>query len=113
MIGDRLFVYGTLTRRSGHPMHGVLARGASFLGDGVVHGAVVDLGEYPGLVLDRDGETRGELWMIEADGLLELLDAYEGIGPHAEVAEKYERLRTTVRLDDGRKLDAWIYAWRG
>jgi gamma-glutamylcyclotransferase (GGCT)/AIG2-like uncharacterized protein YtfP len=110
---DHLFVYGTLRAGSGHAMHDVLARGASLVGRGVVDGTVVDLGEYPGLVLDRAGTTAGELWELHDAALLARLDAYEGIGPAAEVQESYERVRVDVRLADGRTLDAWTYAWRG
>ena len=110
---SRLFVYGTLRSDSGHPMHDVLAAGAVLVGRGVVEGDVVDLGEYPGLVLERAGTTAGEVWELHDETLLDRLDAYEGIGPDAEVQEAYERVRIDVRLADGRTLDAWTYAWRG
>jgi gamma-glutamylcyclotransferase (GGCT)/AIG2-like uncharacterized protein YtfP len=107
-----LFVYGTLRSDSGHPMHEVLARGAVLVGRGTVGGALVDLGEYPGLVLDRDGSTPGEVWRVRDATLWATLDAYEGIGPDAEVTESYERVRVHVRLDDGTDVEAWTYAWR-
>lgn len=113
MTGELLFVYGTLRSDSGHAMHDVLARGADLVGCGEVVGTLVDLAEYPGLVLGRGGTARGEVWALHDDALLDRLDAYEGIGPDAEVAEAYERTRVLVRLDDGRALEAWAYAWRG
>jgi gamma-glutamylcyclotransferase (GGCT)/AIG2-like uncharacterized protein YtfP len=110
---DHLFVYGTLRSDSGHAMHEVLARGATLVGRGVVDGSVVDLGEYPGLVLERPGTTAGELWELHDASLMARLDAYEGIGPDAEVQESYERVRVDVTLADGRTRSAWTYAWRG
>jgi gamma-glutamylcyclotransferase (GGCT)/AIG2-like uncharacterized protein YtfP len=109
---NRLFVYGTLRSDSGHAMHDVLAAGATLVGRGVVAGELVDLGEYPGLVLERAGEVAGEVWELREPALLARLDAYEGIGPDAEVAEAYERTHVRVRLDDGDTIDAWVYAWR-
>ncbi len=108
-----LFVYGTLRSDSGHAMHDVLAAGAELVGRGRVAGALVDLGEYPGLVLAREGSVRGEVWRVRDASLWATLDAYEGIGPDAEVAESYERVRVDVRLDDGPTAAAWTYAWRG
>jgi len=110
---DRLFVYGTLRSDSGHAMHDALAEGAVLVGRGAVDGSIVDLGEYPGLVLERAGTTTGEVWELHDASLLARLDAYEGIGPAAEVQEPYERVRVDVRLADGRTVEAWAYAWRG
>jgi gamma-glutamylcyclotransferase (GGCT)/AIG2-like uncharacterized protein YtfP len=110
---ELLFVYGTLRSDSGHPMHDVLARGAVLVGRGTVGGTLVDLGEYPGLVLDGHGIAAGEVWRLLDSSLWLTLDAYEGIGPDAEVTESYERVRVRVRLDDGTDVEAWTYAWRG
>lgn len=110
---ELLFVYGTLRSDSGHPMHEVLARGAVLVGRGRVEGAIVDLGEYPGLVLERAGTVDGELWRVRDASLWATLDAYEGIGPDAEVPESYERVRVAVALDDGTRVTAWTYAWSG
>lgn len=110
---DHLFVYGTLTTDSGHAMHDVLAKGGVLVGRGVVEGTLVDLGEYPGLVLEGAGTAAGELWELHDAALLGRLDAYEGIGPDAEVPESYERVRVDVTLADGRTISAWTYAWRG
>jgi gamma-glutamylcyclotransferase (GGCT)/AIG2-like uncharacterized protein YtfP len=110
--GALLFVYGTLRSDSGHEMHDVLARGARLVGSGEVDGTLVDLGAYPGLVLGS-GTARGEAWALHDDALFARLDAYEGIGPDAEVSEAFERVRVQVRLGDGRVVEAWTYAWRG
>ena len=59
--GLLLFVYGTLRSDSGHAMHAVLVRGAQLVGRGEVDGALVDLGDYPGLVLGRACTARDKL----------------------------------------------------
>ena len=53
-----LFAYGTLMR--GYALHGVLARGATWLAEGSVRGRLLDLGAYPGLVAGP-GRVRGEV----------------------------------------------------
>jgi gamma-glutamylcyclotransferase (GGCT)/AIG2-like uncharacterized protein YtfP len=109
---ELLFVYGTLMRASGHPMHAELARAGTFVGRAAIRGELVDLGAYPGLVLERAGEACGELWALHDANALAMLDAYEGIVDDDEAPDRYERVRAEVRLDDGSVYQAWVYAWR-
>jgi gamma-glutamylcyclotransferase (GGCT)/AIG2-like uncharacterized protein YtfP len=92
-----LFVYGTLLR--GEVNHDRLA-GASFLGEARTEPAfdLVDLGPYPALV--RGGRTAvlGELYAVPRP-LLAALDRFEG--------HPYRRGR--IHLDDGRRVDAYLY----
>jgi gamma-glutamylaminecyclotransferase len=72
-----LFVYGTLKR--GGCRHGSLARQA-FLGPArtLARYALYDLGDYPGLKEDEDGQVvHGELYAVECH-LRGLLDKIEG-----------------------------------
>ena len=64
---DLLFAYGTLMR--GYRLHRVLARGATYLTEGHVRGALLDLGRYPGLV-DGRGRVRGEVYRLDDPELL-------------------------------------------
>lgn len=105
-VTNRLFVYGTLA--PGRPNEHVLAdipgnwKPASVVGTLVQKGWGAAIG-YPGIVLDEQGSTiRGLLFSSER--LAEhwaRLDEFEGDG--------YERVPTTVRLEDGTTLDAYIY----
>src|SRR5207248_3399857 len=73
----RLFVYGTLKR--GGCRHRLLA-GQRFLGETRTRPryALFDLGAYPGLVPEAEGESvHGELYEVDA-GLLAVLDEEEG-----------------------------------
>ena len=57
---DYLFVYGTLMKKAGHPMHKTLARYATYLGEATAEGALYDLGAYPAM-REGEGSVRGEL----------------------------------------------------
>lgn len=102
---SRLAVYGTLAP-GGSNAH-VLAGLTGSWQAGSVHGMRFDDGwhGYPGLVLG--GEQRVAVDVLHAPDLathLARLDAFEGPG--------YERTVTTVQLDDGSEVAAWIYVLR-
>ncbi len=104
---ERLFVYGTLG--PGRPNEHVLAGlGGSWL-EATITGTLQQKGwgaemGYPGIVLDREGDTvEGFLFTSEnlAGNWLKL-DEFEG--------EAYERVLTKARLNDGSFIDAYVYA---
>lgn len=88
----------------GYPLHHLLARGARLVGTGHAPGRLLDLGPYPGLV-PGPGRVRGEVYRLEQSELLDRLDRQEGYD--------FERRRTVVTLDDGRRARAWVYRYRG
>lgn len=107
---ERLFVYGTLApgRANAHLLAEVAGtwQGATVRGTLIPDGWGAALG-FPALVPDARGdEVRG--WMLESDALgrhWTRLDAFEGEG--------YRRVLVPVVLDDGREVDAWLYASSG
>lgn len=99
---DRLAVYGTLVPdgANAHVLAGVEGEWST----GTVRGTRHDDGwhGYPGLVIEGTGEVIVQV--LEAPGLrdhLPRIDAFEGPG--------YRRVVTTVQLDDGRAVAAWVY----
>ncbi len=61
---------------------------------------------YPGITLDKDGD-KVEGFLFSSDKISEYwseLDEFEG--------EAYERVLTTVELQNGTIVDAYIYALR-
>lgn len=106
----RLFVYGTLA--PGRPNAHVLAEvpgewePATVIGTLLQEGWGAGMG-YPGIVLDgRGGEVEG--FLFSSERLAEhwaVLDEFEGDG--------YERVLTTVRLNDGAAAEAYIYTLSG
>ena len=106
----RLFVYGTLA--PGRPNEHVLADVPGEWEPATVIGTLLQEGwgaaaGYPGIVLDEHGgEVKGLLFSSES--LAEhwaRLDEFEGEG--------YERVLTTVKLEDGTAVDAYIYRLSG
>jgi gamma-glutamylcyclotransferase (GGCT)/AIG2-like uncharacterized protein YtfP len=104
----KLFVYGSLME--GLSAHHLVASSprAVKLGRGRMRGRLLDLGDYPGAVLDR-GESwiQGELWELPT-GSLRKLDAYEGYFPRDLERSLFVRRRASVHLEE-QEIDAWTY----
>jgi len=88
----------------GYALHGVLARGATFVAEVSVAGRLLDLGRYPALVAGG-GRVKGELYRLDDPELLPVLDRKEGYN--------FGRSMTIVTLAGGRRLRAWVYRYRG
>jgi len=102
----RLALYGTL--RKGAANHHVVAGLAGDWRVGVVRGWTYEVtwgaaAGYPGLTLDPDGSAVpvDVLDSGDLDRHLDRLDRFEGEG--------YRRVVTTVRLESGDEVDAWVY----
>jgi len=102
-----LFIYGGLMR--GFDLHHYMM-GATFIGQGRVHGKLVTLGRYPGLI-DGTGDVRGELYQLDDPAQLEALDDLEEYDPERPEQSEYIRAVREVRLDDGRTCSAWVYVY--
>jgi gamma-glutamylcyclotransferase (GGCT)/AIG2-like uncharacterized protein YtfP len=96
----RVFVYGTLLR--GEVNHHLL-HGARFLGEHRTEPrfTLLALGAYPGLVAGGDTPVFGEVYAVDAAGLLRL-----------DQLEDYPRLydRRLIPTTHG---SAWVYLYRG
>jgi gamma-glutamylcyclotransferase (GGCT)/AIG2-like uncharacterized protein YtfP len=110
------FVYGTLRR--GEERHAVLARHAVTGGDAATTiGALLDLGPYPGLVVDgARGTVAGELYhTADPDALYKELDAIEMFRGFGVAGSEYRRAIVRVRRASsgaGSAL-AWTYIYAG
>jgi gamma-glutamylcyclotransferase (GGCT)/AIG2-like uncharacterized protein YtfP len=102
-----LFAYGTLKDPKqlraavGFPVR------CDIVGSGTIGGVLYDVGEYPAL---RPSDSPADLVpgvLLEVDdAALDRLDAYEGVPEGL-----YLRERRAVRLDDGRRAEAWVYLY--
>jgi len=110
-----LFVYGTLKRRSRHPMARRLAQAARYVGSGKLAGRLYDLGRFPGLKEPRtpDDWAEGDVYDLGASSeqTLREMDAYENA--ESPPPTPYERALATVRFNDGSDLIVWVYWYRG
>jgi len=114
-MSNYLFVYGTLRRRSRHPMARRLAQSARHVGAARIAGRLYDLGRFPGLKEPRspDDWVQGDVYDLgeNADPTLREMDAYENA--ESPPPTPYERELATVLLDAGRELTVWVYWYRG
>ena len=104
-----LFVYGTL--QPGGPNADVLSPISGTWQKATVSGRLVEAGwgaelGYPGLRLIQEGEAiQGSvLTSADLDTFWDELDAFEGA--------QYERVLTSVTLESGENLAAFVYALR-
>lgn len=102
-----LFVYGSLRRRTGHPMSEWLAQLAQWEGEASVQGSLFRVSWYPGLVQGGEGRVRGDLYCLPSVSVLDELDAYEGI--QGQPADEYRRMLAVVETAAGIAVQAWVY----
>jgi gamma-glutamylcyclotransferase (GGCT)/AIG2-like uncharacterized protein YtfP len=92
-----VFVYGTLRRGEQRDIN-LLTPAPRWVGKASVEGILYDLGDYPGLVLGRDGyrtqeKVRGEVYEI-TEQLERVLDEIEEVAPNpsGEYAKRQVRV---------------------
>jgi len=112
-MSEFLFTYGTL--QPGHAP-AEIAQAVNQLrpvGEGVVNGALYDLGDYPGAILDSASSAiSGTVFELADDAdLLRQLDDYEGFDPHAPRKSLFLRQLHPVRLATGQTLNCWVYVY--
>lgn len=100
-----LFVYGTL-KRGFSPWARRLWSQARYAGEATLPGRLVSIGPFPAFVEDGAAGSlvHGEVAALQDEGVLELLDRYEG--------PRYRRVLRRVKMQNGRELDAWVYLYR-
>jgi gamma-glutamylcyclotransferase (GGCT)/AIG2-like uncharacterized protein YtfP len=108
-----LFSYGTLLPRLAPEEIRPAVRRLRRVGRGFVRGQLFDLGEYPGAILSRSGgPIVGFVFELPDDpAVLSQLDEYEGFDPAKPASSLFVRKRRQARLDDGRRVACWVYAY--
>jgi gamma-glutamylcyclotransferase (GGCT)/AIG2-like uncharacterized protein YtfP len=113
-MSETLFVYGTL-----HPGRAPVEISSAVkrlkkIGEGDVRGKLLDLGDYPGLILGNAGgnKVRGSVFLLPKDPkVLAELDSYEEYRPESPASSLFLRKRVNVSLDDGTSRECWIYTY--
>lgn len=95
-----LFVYGTLQK--GYRANERFLQDMNFLGEYRTAGHLLDMGNFPGLVIGGSSNVLGEAYLITAS-TLKSIDNYEGEG------WLYHRRKVTVSNQEGQTLEAWTY----
>lgn len=89
---------------------------ASFLGTARTRGRLIDLGKYPGLVIDDCAESfvGGDLFALhDPAAILASLDDYEGCGARDMPPFEFERRVIDALRENGSHTRAWVYAYTG
>jgi gamma-glutamylcyclotransferase (GGCT)/AIG2-like uncharacterized protein YtfP len=115
MEEEFLFVYGTLRKCFGHPMHHRMIRYADYIASAKVRGKLFDLGNYPGLVDsgEDDCTVTGDIYLVSnGQKLFDLLDPYEGVTTAGSTSSEYKReKRAVIRLDSDERVICWVYLY--
>ena len=111
-----LFCYGTLLRETAPQSMAALCRRLPRLAAASVAGHLYDLGTYPGLVLNRDGDddngsVRGEIVAVQSSSDWLRLDSYEGVDRAHPERSLYKRIRTIATTAAGEKVECWVYVY--
>jgi len=112
MMIDRLFVYGTLMHGYDHPMARLLSDHADYLGPATLAGRLYRVKHYPGVIPSQDPAELvfGDVFRLHRpDVLLPQLDDYEGCGVSSPPPPQYRREVTTVALQSGATVEAFVY----
>jgi gamma-glutamylcyclotransferase (GGCT)/AIG2-like uncharacterized protein YtfP len=87
-----------------------LAERSRPLGPGKISGRLYDLGAYPGMKAPEtaaDWVTGDVVELLDPEATLPDLDRYEGY------PRLFDRVPTSVTLENGASLTAWVYLFRG
>jgi len=109
-----VFVYGTLRR--GEERHPALLRHAVKGGEAATTaGTLLDLGPYPGLIVDGPGgSVTGELYAsADPDALFAELDEVETFRGFGVLGSLYRRALVRVRTTEPHATLAWTYVYAG
>jgi gamma-glutamylcyclotransferase (GGCT)/AIG2-like uncharacterized protein YtfP len=110
---DFLFVYGTLMRSAGHPMHRHVAAHAEYIDEATFGGRLYLVRHYPGVVdsIAPDDRVHGELHRLHSTAAFSVLDEYEGCEPNGAEPAEYVRVQRPVIRSNGAVVNAWIYLY--
>ena len=112
---DILFIYGTLHPDRAPAAIAPVARTLTLIGPATVRGTLLDLGTYPGILLNPNSPTEipghhfalpdppNETWRA--------LDRYEDFRPQDPAASLFLRVQTAALQPNGTKIPCWIYVY--
>jgi gamma-glutamylcyclotransferase (GGCT)/AIG2-like uncharacterized protein YtfP len=111
-MAHKLFVYGTLHPDTAPPEVRKDVSRFRLEGKGTMRGKLLDLGDYPGVLLQKRGkeEVSGHIFSIPPDPeLLNRLDRYEEYFADSPDSSLFLRKLVNVKRDDGSTERCWVY----
>jgi gamma-glutamylcyclotransferase (GGCT)/AIG2-like uncharacterized protein YtfP len=108
-----LFVYGTLHPDRAPAEIASVARTLTLVGPATIRGTLLDLGAYPGVLLDSRHEVPGDVFALPepADATWQRLDAYEDFRAEYPAASLFVRRQTVATLADGSEAVCSVYVY--
>jgi gamma-glutamylcyclotransferase (GGCT)/AIG2-like uncharacterized protein YtfP len=109
-VAELAFFYGTLMTGFDRRRRAGIENRMTCVGRGWIQAALFDLGIYPAAIPSAEGRVWGEVYRLDDPAhVLPILDDIEGYTPDDPDHSLYIRGRVPVTLDDGRRVDAWVY----
>ncbi len=123
-----LFIYGTLHPDRAPREIAPVTRRLRSIGPAIIRGRLLDLGEYPGLVLEDSGDAAGraqpeggaasgfedipgEVFEVPDLATLDALDRYEDFRADDPETSLFLRVEAPATMEDGRTLSCWVYVY--
>ncbi len=114
-----LFIYGTLHPDRAPREIAPVARRLKPLSVAIIRGRLLDLGEYPGLILHDPLDSSapdpptvpGELFEVPDLATLAALDRYEDFRADDPATSLFLRVEAQVTLHDGQTVMCWVYVY--
>ena|ERR1700754_225703 len=111
-INPHLFVYGTLLN-SGNSYGAYLQQHCTFLQPGKFKGKLYDMGEYPGAIIQENGDqyVHGSIYLMdEPKKILSFIDEYEGFGSDQDQPNLFIRILKEIETVT-KPMDCWVYVY--
>ncbi len=115
-MADELFVYGTLHPDRAPAEIASVVKKMRPLGRGTIRGQLLNLGDYPGVVLNKGARDTvpGSVFALPDDpSALSSLDDYEDFRPEDPANSLFVRAKRTVTLENGQRRRCWVYLYNG
>jgi gamma-glutamylcyclotransferase (GGCT)/AIG2-like uncharacterized protein YtfP len=112
MFSEHIFVYGTLLISS-NQFAGYLQQQCTLVDRGKFKGKLYDIGEYPGVVINNNGDqyVYGSIYLMHnPEQVLAVIDEYEGISIHDPHPQEYARNLIDIEGENG-IVTCWVYIY--
>jgi gamma-glutamylcyclotransferase (GGCT)/AIG2-like uncharacterized protein YtfP len=110
---ELLFIYGTLHPDRAPAEIADAVRRLAPVGPATIRGTLLDLGDYPGVLLNGDTEVCGNLFALPqpSERTWAELDAYEGFRADDAAGSLFVRRPTVATTADGDRIHCWTYVY--
>ena len=109
-MNNLLFVYGTLIPGQEPAELAAAVRQMKYVGPATLRGRLFDLGEYPGVVLDDNGDVvKGSSLSVPNAAVWRALDEYEGCALPGREVGLFRRVEAVAELEGRSRVGCWVY----